>query len=157
MKRLVFILAWTLLFAALSVLAQDTKKDATNTKVTGGTKHAKIERRLPVVDVIVVARTETQVEWTLDPNEGSGFEIKFKGEDPLEGQKHITAGSTLTCTIKDSVPRGQNKSYTYRIILKRTGEGAVDKNAAIAKAKAMTKSKSKTKDLVDSPPEMVIE
>jgi hypothetical protein len=145
MKRCVFILTWTLLLVTLSVLAQDKKKDAINTHDKGGTKQARIERRTPVVDLISVGPNENYVAWTLDKNEGSGFEIKFIGEDPLVGEKHLTDVSTLTCQIKDSVPRGKQLHFKYRIILKRTGEEARNKNAE----KAMTKA--------DSPPEMVIE
>jgi hypothetical protein len=86
-------------------------------------KPAKIKRRVPFVDVITVGIGDTSVEWVIDGNENTEFEILFPpGRDPLVPDTNISTGHKLERKIDPNVPRGQKKHYPYKIKLLRTNE-----------------------------------
>ena len=122
MKNLTSFLICFLMLAIVPAMAQDHAKGGS---AKGNTKTHMIRRVVMVDRITILKSADSTVTWELDQAEGKGFKVEFKAEenggkgDPLEGSKHSTDGSILTCKIKKNAQKG---TYKYHIFLRQSKE-----------------------------------
>jgi hypothetical protein len=84
-------------------------------------KKVRIRRRKPIVDAMS-AKQGDEVEWSIDLEEGTEFEVLFPpAKDPLLPGPIRSQGQKLDRTINVKAPKGR---YPYKVRLVRTNEDA---------------------------------
>ena len=139
MKKLACAFFAILLLAAFSAEVQD-KKPGKAKQAQDDSKYVVVERDSLgwVVPTAIIKPQHKKIQWSLGKTQQSQqFVIVFKGDDPLEGNAHISGpNGVLKAAIRGDVPRGQNKHYLYEFVLVGSKQAARGEK---------------------SPPEMVIE